>query len=122
MTEVKQEYDNKYNLPLDEDKIINHEVKVRRIFEEVGDYSGVSIDIDNFNKVRSARPELPYQTTHNSKGQGVRYFNFNGTLVFTRWIADERATRLFMRTEDAQEKLSTVDDEREGEVGIACDI
>ena len=94
-------------------------VKVRAILATEGDYSHVVLDRATFEAVNGFRPALPYTTTRNAQGQGVRVFTIDGVTVYSRKDKDTKKSVFVMKTADAQRLLSTLADERANEPSLA---
>lgn len=96
------------------------ELVIREVIETKGDYSQVVVSRDVFDVTKGFRPELPYTTTRNSAGQGVRVFEFDGNRqLFVRFDKEAGRTVFVTQKDTAQETLKTLDEEREGEPVVA---
>lgn len=99
-----------------------HQLIVRKMIETVGNYTRVTVDNETFNKVRGRRPSLPYKPGGPVSGGGCRRFDFDGKELLSIYDKDEGTTAFFMKTEDAQALLSSLEDERASEEKIPLDV
>jgi hypothetical protein len=94
---------------------------VRNIFESAGNnakYVKVSVDYNTFNAIKGMSPELPYTTTHDALGKGVRIFDIDGIKVMSQYDKETRKTSFIMDIDDATANLRSLDDERSDEPGL----
>jgi hypothetical protein len=87
-------------------------MKVRKIIATIGDYSHVVVDGETFAKVNGFIPELPYTTTRDSQGRGLRVFNVEGVPLYARKDQETGKTIFVMTSKDAQQNYLPLDDER----------
>jgi hypothetical protein len=93
-------------------------MKVRTIIATIGNYSHVVVDRETFDKVNGFRPELPYTTTRDAQGRGVRVFDIDGTKLYARKDKAEGKTVFVMNSKDAMAHLQTLAQERENEPSL----
>lgn len=96
-------------------KLAPTKVAVRNIFEVQGDYARVSVDNETFNAIRGMTPSLPYTTSRNASGQGIRIFNIGGVVLMSRYDKETRKTNFIMKNTDAVANLQTLAQERANE-------
>lgn len=94
-------------------------MKVRTIVETQGEYAHVIVDRDTFEAVNGFKPALPYTTTRNASGQGVRVFTIDGVQLFARRDKESGKSVFVMKNADATRLLTTLADERANEPSLA---
>lgn len=97
-------------------------MKVRTIIATIGNYSHVVVDRETFEQVNGFRPQLPYTTTRDAQGRGVRVFDIDGAKLYARKDKEEGKTVFVMSTADATKHLQTLAQERENEPALAFAI
>ena len=96
------------------------ELVIRTIIESAGDFSHVVVSRDVFTATKGFKPELPYTTSRNSTGQGIRIFEFDDAkLLYVRYDKEEQKTVFIADNETAQACLLTLDEERADEPVLA---
>lgn len=123
-------------------------VSVRSIIESKNGFSRVVLASQNFNdivqslnarwnkfKKGAIQPILKYTTTGTKDGAGVRVFNFNGVLVYDHPVDTGEVNAgndgkeypvykqvFFMKTEDAENCLTTLEEERANQVKVPFNV
>jgi hypothetical protein len=94
-------------------------LKVRNIFETANGFSKVSVNTEVFKAIAGFNPTLPYTTSRNANGNGVRVYDVDGVPVYTQYDKESKKTAIIMKTSDANKHLQTLESERENEVALA---
>ena len=98
--------------------------------KEVDGLLRVSLNQDWFSKILATRPYnrvVPYETTGDANGNGVRVYKIEGTEVFGTWMPDASKPRggynvFAMKAEDARARFESLQQSRANQVKLPFDM
>jgi hypothetical protein len=85
-------------------------MKVRTILATTGNFSHVVVDRETFDKVNGYLPELPYTTSVDALGRGVRIYNVDGINLYSRKDKESGKTIFILNSKDAAKLLEDRED------------